>query len=91
MPRYNVEADGEWACYTSISNGFITPFMPRKDYENWRKKEYGNNCNSLQSSNRMSLKEALYNLSLNKSDNEIISCLREAYLIDNPQKQEKSK
>lgn len=89
MPRYNVEADGKWACYTSISDGFITPFMSRADYENWRKQEYGSQCRPLEQANRMSLKEALFSLSLNKTDAEIIQDLREAELIDDPKREGK--
>lgn len=42
MPRYNVQRpDGMWACFSSICDGFITEFMPKDEYEEWRKKEYG--------------------------------------------------
>lgn len=41
MPRYNVKNNkGEWACFSSISDSFITPFMPKDEYEKWRIKEY---------------------------------------------------
>jgi len=81
MPRYNVESDGEYACYTSISEGFITHFMSREDYEKWRNKEYGNNNIPLDEANHMTLREALFDLSLNKTDDEIIKALREIKLI----------
>ena len=41
MPRYNVEHKGKWACFSTISDDFITPFMRIKRYERWRKKQYG--------------------------------------------------
>lgn len=31
MPRFNVEADGEWACFSSIVDAFVTPFMQKED------------------------------------------------------------
>lgn len=85
MPRFNVEADGQWACYSGISDGFITPFMSRTDYENWREKEYGKECIPLDEANHMSLKDSLYSMSFNKTSTEIVKCLQEAGLIFNEQ------
>lgn len=88
MPRYNVEADGEWACFSSVVDAFITPFMPKKEYEKWRDNEYGAENVPLEKANKMSLKAALFALSLNKTDEEIVSCLREAGLIDSSEYEE---
>lgn len=33
MPRYNVEADNEWAVFSSIVDDFITPFMCLEEFE----------------------------------------------------------
>ncbi len=42
MPRYNVKNDkGEWACFSSIVDDFVTDFMPKDKYEEWRKVQYG--------------------------------------------------
>ena len=41
MPRYNVRSESKWACFSSISEEFITPFMSFTDYEKWRDEEYG--------------------------------------------------
>ena len=41
MPRYNVEHDGYWACFSSIVDDFVTPFMPLARYEEWRTNQYG--------------------------------------------------
>lgn len=84
MPRYNVEADGEWACFSGIVDAFITPFMPLEDYEKWRDREYGRTQFPLHQSNSMSLKEALFSLSLNKTDEDIMKNLREAGLMHSP-------
>lgn len=37
MPRYNVEYNGKWACFSSIVDGFVTEFMNKSEYEEWRK------------------------------------------------------
>ena len=81
MPRYNVELDGEWACFSSVVDAFVTPFVMRDDYERWRRDEYGRYRGQLEQTNRMTLREAMARLSTNKSDAEILQNLREAGLI----------
>lgn len=81
MPRYNVELDGEWACFSGVVDAFVTPFVPRDDYERWRRDEYGKSCGQLEQANRMTLREAMARLSTNRSDAEILQNLREAGLI----------
>jgi hypothetical protein len=81
MPRYNVEADGEWACFSSITDSFITPFMEISAYESWRDVEYGNSKASLETANRMSLRKALFSLSLNHNSEDIVKNLREALIF----------
>ena len=41
MARIDIEHNGQWACYTTISDGWIMPFMGRAEYEAWRTEEYG--------------------------------------------------
>lgn len=81
MPRYNVEADGKWACFSSVVDAFITPFMPLEEYEKWRKSEYGKPTKPLDQANKITLTEALASLSLNKTDKEIVQNLRDACLM----------
>lgn len=81
MPRYNVEADGQWACFSSIVDAFITPFMSLENYEKWRSNEYGKDKVPLEKSNKMTLADSLYNLSLNKDAEEIVENLRDAGLM----------
>lgn len=81
MPRYNVEADGEWACFSSVCDAFVTPFMPLDKYEEWRDEEYGNNKNPLMDSNTKTLRQCLFFLSLNNSPDSIIQNLTEAGLM----------
>lgn len=58
MPRYNIEHNGKWAAFSTISDGFITEFMDKEDYERWRRKEYGRNCGPVESDNLMTLQQA---------------------------------
>lgn len=42
MPRFNVKrADGMWACFSTVVDDYITEFMPKDSYEEWRKEQYG--------------------------------------------------
>jgi hypothetical protein len=60
MPRYNVTNNkGEWACFSSVADGFITDFMPKDEYEKWRKKEYGKDYEPLEYCNQMDYEEAM--------------------------------
>lgn len=81
MPRFNVEADGKWACFSSIVDEFITPFMPREEYEKWREEQYGSENVPIEKANRKSLARCLVSLSLNHSDEEICNNLRAAGLL----------
>ena len=81
MPRFNVEADGKWACFSTVVDNFITPFMERKDYEEWRQDQYGNDNIPIEQANQMSLARALRAMSLHNSDEEILSSLRDCGLI----------
>lgn len=82
MPRCNVESGGQWACFSTITDDFITPFMPKAEYEAWRKKEYeGHLIKPLDLANRMTLQDALMQMSLNRSDEEIMQCMREVGLF----------
>ena len=81
MPRYNVELDGQWACYSTISDYFITPFMDLEDFEKWRAEEYGENRNPFKYTNTMNFVEALRHLCINHTDEEICQNLREIGFI----------
>ena len=41
MGYINVEHNGKWACFYSIIDDFITTFTDLKEYDAWRKEEYG--------------------------------------------------
>jgi len=61
MPRYNVEYKNKWACFSSISDGFITKFMPKDEYEAWRKEQYGvqGTLSKAEDCNRKSMSECV--------------------------------
>ena len=81
MPRYNVELDGEWACFSGVVDAFVTPFVPRGDYERWRRDEYGKSCGPLEQANRMTFRDAMARLCATHEWYEILQNLREAGLI----------
>lgn len=83
MPRFNVEHNGKWACFSTISDIFETPFMDKADYERWRLQEYGKaDYKPAESCNRMTLDDAVANISLNRTCNESIDCLKDAGFSD---------
>lgn len=60
MPRYNVQhpKTGEWRCFSSVMDDWITDWMDEERYEQWRRFEYGKHCVPVRESNIMDLKEA---------------------------------
>ncbi len=81
MPRYNVNHDNKWACFTSISDGFITQFMEKSDYEEWRKIEYGiSDYRPAEQCNMMTVKDAVSSIRLNRTHEEALECLLECGL-----------
>ena len=84
MPRYNVEHNGRWACFSSIVDAFITEFTNKESYENWRKSEYGtHDYEPAENRNRKTMEEAVFSTSLNRSRKEWIACLLECGLPQN--------
>ena len=74
MPRFNVERNGEWACFSTIVDEFITPLMPLAEYEDWRRDEYGANILPVEQANRMDYAEALEIINRGLQDqNQILS------------------
>lgn len=81
MPRYNVEHDGKWACFSSISDGFITEFMDKEEYEEWRKSAYGiRNYEPAENCNMMTIKEATLSIRLNRNHQQSLEVLLESGL-----------
>ena len=82
MARYKVEHNGKWACFSSIPNGFVTKFMDKDAYEQWRKAEYGCSCLPIEQSLFMPLPEAVFSAGMNRTREEWIACLRESGLYE---------
>jgi hypothetical protein len=73
MPRYNVEYKGKWACFSSIVDAFITNFMDKEAYEQWRRIQYGiADYRLAEKCNMMTMEEAVFSLTLNRSESEAI-------------------
>ena len=76
MPRFNVEHNGKWACFSTIPELFITNFVEKSEYENWRLEEYGRaNYIPVEQCNKYSISEAIFKASLNHSKEEVIENL----------------
>lgn len=83
MPRYNIEHNGKWACFSSITDSFVTGFMNKVDYEEWRKAEYGiRSYKSVESCNIMPLNEAVYSVRFYSSREDTLKCLLECGLSE---------
>jgi len=76
MPRYNVNYNGKWACFTTIVDGFITSFMDKADYEEWRLEEYGKaDYKPAEQCNMYTMEDAVSSASLNHSKESVIKNL----------------
>jgi len=83
MPRYNVEHNGKWACFSTISDGFITKFTDKADHEAWRLLEYGRaDYLPAEKCNVMTIGEAVSAAALSNEKEAVINDLIEAG-IDN--------
>lgn len=81
MPRYNIEHNGKWACFSAISDGFITEFMDKDTYEKWRKLEYGlKNYEPAENCNMATIDYAVHSIRLNRNREEAMKCLLECGL-----------
>lgn len=78
MPRFNVELNGKWSCYSGISDEFITPFMPLDEFERWRDDEYGRLKVPLEESNKMTFAEAVREMLIYQCDDNVAPNLRYA-------------
>ena len=79
MPRYNVEHNGKWACFSTIVDGFITKFVDKVDHEAWRREVYGElDCKPAEKCNVMTIGEAVHSAALNEHKKEVIKNLIQA-------------
>lgn len=83
MPRYNVEHNKKWACFSSISDSFVTEFMEIEEYEDWRKQEYGlADYEPAENRNKKNIQEAVFSVRLNRNHDEALECLLECGLSE---------
>ena len=82
MGRANVEHNGKWACFSSIVDALITPFMDRESYEDWRKKEYGIYCSPIKERNTMTIQEAVTSIRLIHDSAETLKILTDSGLSE---------
>lgn len=76
MPRYNVNHQNKWACFSSVIDGFITPFMDKSDYEEWRKQQYGiSDYKPAEQCNMKTMSDAVFSIRLNRTHDEALECL----------------
>jgi len=79
MASYNVEYEGKWACFTSVADGFVTEFMEKDEYENWRKQEYGKeNYEPAEQCNLMTMERAVAWVRLNRTHKKALDNLVES-------------
>lgn len=79
MGRSNVEYNGKWACFSSVTDSFITEFMDKELYESWRIEEYGRaRILSPLDQYPLDLDEAVSNIRLNRSIEQTLAILMEA-------------
>lgn len=76
MPRYNVEYQGKWRCFSSVSEEFITKPMAEHEYEKWRQGQYGTDCGPVRKANIMEMQEAVEMLCLNHTPEQVMKELR---------------
>jgi hypothetical protein len=83
MPRYNVEHNGKWASFSSISDEFITGFTDKSEYEEWRKRQYGEvGYKPAERCNLMTMREAVLSIRLNRTHDEALECLLDSGLSE---------
>lgn len=88
MPRYNVNHNNKWACFSTIVDNFVTEFTNKEDYEEWRKIEYGlKDYEPAEQCNMMTMNEAVQYIKLNRTYDETIACLIESGLSEEESKQ----
>jgi len=88
MPRYNVEYNKKWACFSSVVDAFVTKFMNKESYEEWRKIQYGIfDYKQAEECNMLTMEEATFAISLNRSHDEWIDHLLKSGLTEKESEQ----
>lgn len=55
VPRFNVQrpSDKKWACFSTVIDDYITPFMSENEYQEWRETQYGKYVGPISDANQM--------------------------------------
>ncbi len=81
LGRYNVEYKGKWAAFSTIVDAFITEFMDKEKYEEWRKEEYGrSNYVPVEEAAIETIEDATFSIRLNRNHDHALECLKESGL-----------
>ena len=69
MPRFNVKHPdtGRWRCFSTVVDDWVSDWMDKEKYEEWRKFQYGiHNYSPAEQCNMMTLEEAQERISFRK-------------------------
>lgn len=81
MGKCNVEYKGKWAAFSTIVDAFITEFMDKEKYEEWRKEEYGKaNYVPVEEAGINKIEDVIFSIRLNRSHEQASECLQETGL-----------
>lgn len=67
MGRYNVQFDNKWACFSTVVDNFITEFMSKEEYQQWRIEEYGRQAGKLSESLQKNIWDCIGDIRLNRT------------------------
>ena len=81
MGTCNIEYKGKYACFTSVSDAFMTEFMNKDDYEEWRLSRFGDDLRPIEY-NLKSMEKAAFWIRMNRSQAEAIECLLDCGLSE---------
>lgn len=74
MAHINITHNGKYACFSTVTDTLITPFMCTYEYEKWRQREYGLlYYKPIIQRNTQTLKEALSNTRLNETHEDTLN------------------
>lgn len=81
MPRYSVEYLGKWACFSTITESFITEFLDKEKYEFWCSKQF-KESNLSNNYKIIAFRKAISIIHLNRNCSETIKCLVQSGIPD---------
>lgn len=82
MPNYNIEHNGKLACFSSISDSFVTKFMDKDAYEKWLELTYGTMSYKHTEQPTAPIEYAVHSIRLNRNRDKAMKCLLECGLSE---------